>query len=185
MGPLGVPEMVVIFILALVLFGPKKLPELGKTIGKAMTEFRRASNDLKSTFDREMQSLEQENQALQRATKQAAKPATGSSKAPAAETAWNPLSQSEPVGASATSGAESNRTSSTAASTAEPASAPKVTPEKAAGTVARGSSAAAVLEPVVEPAGETAANLAEPEVSSAPEVASAGTNPSPDKPQDT
>jgi TatA/E family protein of Tat protein translocase len=60
MGPLGWQETVFIFVLALLLFGPKKLPELGKTIGKALTEFRRASNELKSTFDREMHNLEQE-----------------------------------------------------------------------------------------------------------------------------
>jgi TatA/E family protein of Tat protein translocase len=54
--------MIFIFLLALVLFGPKKLPELGRTIGKAMTEFRRASNELKSTFDREMRNLEAETQ---------------------------------------------------------------------------------------------------------------------------
>ena len=60
MGPLGTQELVFIFILALLLFGPKKLPELGKTIGKAMTEFRRAQTELKSTFDREMQNLERE-----------------------------------------------------------------------------------------------------------------------------
>src|SRR5579875_923590 len=60
MGPLGTQELVVIFILALLLFGPKKLPELGKTIGKAMTEFRRAQTELKSTFDREMKNLERE-----------------------------------------------------------------------------------------------------------------------------
>jgi sec-independent protein translocase protein TatA len=64
MGTLGVPEMMVIFLLALVLFGPKKLPELGRTIGKALTEFRRASNDLKSSFDREMQNLERETGSL-------------------------------------------------------------------------------------------------------------------------
>ena len=45
MGPVGVQEMIVIFLVALVLFGPKKLPELGKTIGKAITEFRRAQSD--------------------------------------------------------------------------------------------------------------------------------------------
>ena len=55
MGPIGVQEMVAIFLVALVLFGPKKLPELGRTIAKAITEFRRASNDLKATFEREMQ----------------------------------------------------------------------------------------------------------------------------------
>ena len=60
MGSLGWPEMVFIFLLALVLFGPKKLPELGRTLGKAMTEFRRASNELKATFDREMKNLEQD-----------------------------------------------------------------------------------------------------------------------------
>src|ERR1041384_8117339 len=62
MGPLGWQETVFIFFLALLLFGPKKLPELGRTIGKAMTEFRRASNELKATFDREMRTLEQETQ---------------------------------------------------------------------------------------------------------------------------
>jgi len=64
MGTLGVQEMIVIFFLALILFGPKKLPELGRTIGKAITEFRRASNDLKATFEREMQTLERESQSL-------------------------------------------------------------------------------------------------------------------------
>jgi TatA/E family protein of Tat protein translocase len=59
-GTIGVQEMVVIFILALVLFGPKKLPELGRTIGKALTEFRRASTDLKASFEREMHNLERE-----------------------------------------------------------------------------------------------------------------------------
>ena len=64
MGPLGYPEMIFIFFLALILFGPKKLPELGRTVGKALTEFRRASNELKSTFDREMKSLEQETESF-------------------------------------------------------------------------------------------------------------------------
>src|SRR5262252_1524524 len=68
MGTLGVQEMIVIFIVALVLFGPKKLPELGKTIGKALTEFRRASNDLKATFEREMHTLERESESLHQAT---------------------------------------------------------------------------------------------------------------------
>jgi sec-independent protein translocase protein TatA len=54
------PEMVVIFLVALVLFGPKKLPELGRTLGKAITEFRRAQSELKATFDRELQNLERE-----------------------------------------------------------------------------------------------------------------------------
>jgi sec-independent protein translocase protein TatA len=68
MFSLGWQETVFIFVLALLIFGPKKLPELGKTIGKALTEFRRASSELKSTFDREMASIEQENRSLQQVT---------------------------------------------------------------------------------------------------------------------
>jgi TatA/E family protein of Tat protein translocase len=60
MGPIGVPEMMAIFVIALLLFGPKKLPELGRTLGKALTEFRRAKNELKSTFESHMQELERE-----------------------------------------------------------------------------------------------------------------------------
>jgi sec-independent protein translocase protein TatA len=68
MGPLGWQETLVIFVLALLLFGPKKLPELGKTIAKAITEFRRASTELKSTWEREMVNLERENESLKEAT---------------------------------------------------------------------------------------------------------------------
>jgi sec-independent protein translocase protein TatA len=64
-------EMVVIFLVALVLFGPKKLPELGKTLAKAITEFRRAQSDLKATFEREMQALEKETESLKEVTRQA------------------------------------------------------------------------------------------------------------------
>ena len=60
MGTLGGQEIVIIFILALLLFGPKKLPELGRTVAKAMKEFRKAQTELKSTFDREMANLERE-----------------------------------------------------------------------------------------------------------------------------
>ncbi|MDX2268463.1 MAG: twin-arginine translocase TatA/TatE family subunit [Bryobacter sp.] len=60
MGPLGWQETVFIFLLALLIFGPKKLPELGRNIGKALTEFRRASSELRATFDREMANIERE-----------------------------------------------------------------------------------------------------------------------------
>ena len=61
MGPLGVPEMIFIFVLALVVFGPKQLPHLGKKLGKGMAEFRRASAELKGTFQREMDNIERES----------------------------------------------------------------------------------------------------------------------------
>ena len=75
MGPLGWQETVFIFLLALLIFGPKKLPELGKTIGKALTEFRRASNELKATLNREMSeylklSSSQQDEALRERTTQ-------------------------------------------------------------------------------------------------------------------
>ncbi len=60
MGTLGGQEMLVILVLALLFFGPKELPKIAKTIAKAMTEFRRAQNELKTTFSREMENLERE-----------------------------------------------------------------------------------------------------------------------------
>lgn len=58
MGNIGFPEMVVIFVLALLIFGPKKLPELGKNLGKGMAEFRRASNDFRNSIEREIESAQ-------------------------------------------------------------------------------------------------------------------------------
>lgn len=52
-GSLGIWEILVIFILALLLFGPRKLPEIGRAIGKGLGEFRKASNDLKRAFNAE------------------------------------------------------------------------------------------------------------------------------------
>ena len=60
MGPIGVQEMIAIFVVALVLFGPKKLPELGRTLGKALSEFRRAKNELKASFETHLHELEKE-----------------------------------------------------------------------------------------------------------------------------
>ena len=54
MGPIGMPEMVVIAVIALIIFGPRKLPELGKSLGKSIAEFKRASNELKSTLEEEI-----------------------------------------------------------------------------------------------------------------------------------
>lgn len=75
MGPIGVQEMIVIFLVALVLFGPKKLPELGRTLGKAITEFRRASNELKATFESHLHELEKEGQSIKQAVNTYVEPA--------------------------------------------------------------------------------------------------------------
>ena len=58
MGPLGFPEMLVIFVIALLVFGPRKLPELGRSLGKGISEFKRASNELKNTLEDEVRNEE-------------------------------------------------------------------------------------------------------------------------------
>ena len=53
-GSLGIPELLLIFIVALIVFGPKKLPEIGRTLGKVMGEFKKATDDFKNTIEREV-----------------------------------------------------------------------------------------------------------------------------------
>ena len=60
MGPLGFTEILFILLIALLLFGPKKLPELGRLVGRGLAEFRRASTDLRATIEDEIQALERE-----------------------------------------------------------------------------------------------------------------------------
>jgi sec-independent protein translocase protein TatA len=55
---LGVPELIFILVLALLIFGPKRLPEIGRTLGKGLTEFRRASNELKRSIETEMSEID-------------------------------------------------------------------------------------------------------------------------------
>ncbi len=53
-GPLGMPEIILIFVVALLLFGPRKMPQIGRSVGRALGEFRRASNDFKRTIEDEV-----------------------------------------------------------------------------------------------------------------------------------
>ncbi len=55
---LGLPELIVIFVIALIVFGPKKLPELGKALGKGIAEFKRATDEVKETIQSEVRSAE-------------------------------------------------------------------------------------------------------------------------------
>ena len=62
-GSIGMAEMVVIFLIALLVFGPRKLPELGKSLGRSLAEFKRASNELRNTLEDEVRIEEQREQA--------------------------------------------------------------------------------------------------------------------------
>lgn len=60
---LGMPELLIIGVVALIVFGPRKLPELGRSLGKSLQEFRRATNELKHTLDEEI-SIEERKEAV-------------------------------------------------------------------------------------------------------------------------
>jgi sec-independent protein translocase protein TatA len=67
-GSIGMPELIIILVLALIIFGPRKLPELGRSLGKSIGEFRRASNELRSTLEEEIRVEEQKTPAPKSAT---------------------------------------------------------------------------------------------------------------------
>ncbi|MGH9317576.1 MAG: TatA/E family twin arginine-targeting protein translocase [Thermoanaerobaculia bacterium] len=54
-GPIGMPELILIFVVALLVFGPKKLPEIGRSIGRGLAEFKKASDELKKTIEQEIE----------------------------------------------------------------------------------------------------------------------------------
>src|SRR4029079_17496933 len=53
-GSIGMPELIIIFVIALIIFGPRKLPELGRSLGKSINEFKKASHELRNTLDEEI-----------------------------------------------------------------------------------------------------------------------------------
>ena len=64
-GSIGMPELVLIFVVALLVFGPRKLPEIGKSIGKGLAEFKRASDELKRTIEDEIEEGKKEVASVQ------------------------------------------------------------------------------------------------------------------------
>ena len=155
MGPLGVPEMIVIFFLALILFGPKKMPELGRSLGKALTEFRRAQSELKSTFEREMKTLEQETESL----KEVANEVTNQYQYDNYNYDYSAY-ESTPEGSYPSEPNDSTvATPSTASASApEGAESPTATPPE--GTIAHGAETAAGHSDHTEPAPPTAEHIA-------------------------
>ena len=72
LGSIGMPELIIIFVIALIIFGPRKLPELGRSLGKSLAEFKRASNELRSTLEEEIRIDEQRSAEASRAATPAA-----------------------------------------------------------------------------------------------------------------
>lgn len=70
-GSIGMPELIIILVIALIIFGPRKLPELGKSLGKSINEFKKASTELQNTLEKEIQ-LEEQKEREEKATRTAA-----------------------------------------------------------------------------------------------------------------
>ena len=100
-GSLGIPEMIMIFIVALIVFGPKRLPEIGRTLGKALGEFKKATDDFKSTIEREVHVEEMKQLASTRVsvidTVSRSEPAPVETPAAAAEPAAAPDVKRDPA----------------------------------------------------------------------------------------
>src|SRR5215470_17518961 len=74
LGSIGMPELIIIFVIALIIFGPRKLPELGRSLGKSLAEFKKASNELRSTLEEEIRIEEQKDKEKEAAAKAAPPP---------------------------------------------------------------------------------------------------------------
>jgi len=104
-GSIGMPELIIILVIALIIFGPRKLPELGRSLGKSIGEFKRASNELRSTLEEEIRIEEQRDRTTTAAaaTPAAATPAAATPPSatppPAAAEEPTPVSRTHGTGA--------------------------------------------------------------------------------------
>ncbi len=150
----SIPHMIVIFVVVLIVFGPQKLPELARGLGKLMAEFRKASGDFKSAFEQEMRDMERQAMLAER-KKQAEAAATAAAPAPAEPaTQGTPPGSETPATEYTADGVPFDTRQTEASVVTEPAvTGPVITP--VAESVPRSAQDAALAHASPEPASET------------------------------
>jgi sec-independent protein translocase protein TatB len=177
---LSIPHMIVVFIIVLVVFGPNKLPELARGLGKLMAEFRKASADFKGAFEQEMREIERQTMLAER------KKAAEAAAAAAAAAPVQPATLATPAGAQTEGGsaADGEVGGATEASVTEPAanssSAPELVATPVAEAVARGSE---VGKPETELDGSTPSGGSPQEIQNSAQHNSAQPDPAHDSQQ--
>ena len=154
---LSIPHMIVVFIVVLVVFGPQKLPELAKGLGKLMAEFRKASTDFKSAFENEMRDLERQAAEVERKKRELLAKANAALEAPA--------TLATPSGV---------QTDPAPAQLAESTSASTTTGERVTEA-----DAGAVMTPIVTPVAEAVSRSSSDEAAAADDTSTTATEPSP------
>src|ERR1700733_750825 len=154
---LSIPHMIVVFIVVLVVFGPQKLPELAKGLGKLMAEFRKASTDFKSAFENEMRDLERQAAEVERKKRELLAKANAALDAP--------ISLASP------SGSETQPATAQLAETSSASAAP--------GERVTEADAGAVMTPIVSPVAEAVSRSTSDETTRTDPTAPTDTSPNP------